>query len=103
MTVSRCERGEEEERMDPEDFPGIAIVVAVTAAVFSPRVRKFLRRGVVYGVAGALRAGDAVTSFARNIGQGFQEGSQEAAAKGAQAPEHPAPDQAKAQGGSASP
>ncbi len=86
--------------MDLEDFlePEIAIVAAVTATVFSPRVRNFLRRGAVYGVAGALIAGDAVTSFARNIGHGFKE----AAASGAQAPEHSAPDQAQAQGGGAS-
>ena len=86
--------------MDLEDFlePEIAIVAAVTATVFSPRVRNFLRRGAVYGLAGALIAGDAATSFARNIGQGFQQ----AAASAAQAAEHPAPDQAKAQGGGAS-
>lgn len=86
--------------MDLEDFlePEIAVVAAVTATVFSPRVRHFLRRGAVYGLAGALIAGDAVTSFARSIGHGFQE----AAASGAQAPEHAAPDQAKAQGEGAS-
>ncbi len=83
--------------MDLEDFlePEIAVVAAVTATVFSPRVRNFLRRGVVYGVTGALIAGDAVTSFARNIGHGFQQ----AAASGAPASEQAAPDQAQAQGG----
>ena len=77
--------------MDFEDssIPGMVIVAAVTAAVFSPRVRKFLRRGVVYGVSGVLIAGDAVTSFAHSIGQGVQE----AAASRAQVPEHPAPGQ----------
>jgi len=76
--------------MDLEDFlePEIAIVAVVTAAVFSPRVRNFLRRGAVYGLAGALIAGDAVTSFARSLGQGFQQ----AAASAVQATEQPAPD-----------
>jgi len=76
--------------MDLEDFlePEIAIVAVVTAAVFSPRVRNFLRRGAVYGLAGALIGGDAVTSFARSLGQGFQQ----AAPSAAQATEQPAPD-----------
>jgi hypothetical protein len=86
--------------MDLEDFlePEIAIVAAVTATVFSPRARNLLRRGAVYGLAGALIAGDAVTSFARNIGHSFQQ----ATTSGAQAPEQPAPDQAKAEGEDAS-
>lgn len=53
--------------------PEVGIAVAVVAAIFSPRARKFIRRGLVYGTAGALIAGDAITSFARNIGQGAQQ------------------------------
>lgn len=58
--------------MDLEDFlePEIAVTAVVAAAVFSPGARKLLRRGLVYGTAGALMAGDAVTSFARRVGQG---------------------------------
>ncbi len=61
--------------MEFDDFlqPEVAVTAAVTAVVFSPPARKLLRRGVVYGLAGALMAGDAITSFARNIGRGVQE------------------------------
>jgi hypothetical protein len=44
----------------------VVVAVAATAALFSPRARKVLRRGAVYGVAGALMAGDAVSSAVRN-------------------------------------
>jgi hypothetical protein len=61
--------------MDLEDFlqPEIAVTAAVAAAIFSPRGRKIIRRGVVYGTAGVLIAGDTITSFARNISQGAQQ------------------------------
>ena len=58
-----------------DDFmePEVAVTAAVTAAVFSPPVRRFIRRGLVYGMAGVLIAGDAISSFARSVGQGVQE------------------------------
>lgn len=61
--------------MDFEDFvePEIAVTAAVAAAIFSPRARKVIRKGVVYGMAGVLAAGDMVTSFARSVGQGVQQ------------------------------
>ena len=61
--------------MELEDFlePEIAVVAAVAAAVFSPQVRGWLRRGAVYGMAGALMAGDVVTGFARGVGRGMQQ------------------------------
>ena len=61
--------------MDFDDYlqPEIAVTAAVTAVVFSPGARRLLRRGVVYGLAGALMAGDAITSFSRSIGRGVQE------------------------------
>ena len=61
--------------MDLDDYlqPETAVAAAVAAAVFSPRTRRLLRRGVVYGLGGALKAGDAVTSFSRSIGRGVQE------------------------------
>jgi hypothetical protein len=61
--------------MDLDDYaqPEIAVTAAVVAAVFSPRARRLLRRGAVYGLGGALMAGDAVTSFSRSIGRGLKE------------------------------
>jgi hypothetical protein len=41
-----------------------AVVAAATAAVCSPRARETLRRGVVFGVAGAMKLGDVVTGAA---------------------------------------
>ncbi|GHO90394.1 hypothetical protein KSF_004420 [Reticulibacter mediterranei] len=60
--------------MDLEDFlqPEVAVTAAVAAAIFSPRGRSWLRKGLVYATAGAFIAGDAMTSVARNIGQGAQ-------------------------------
>ena len=61
--------------MDPEDFmsPEVGITAAVVAAIFSPRARKLIRQGAVYGMAGVLVAGDTVTSLARSFGQGVQQ------------------------------
>lgn len=71
--------------MEIEDFvePEIAVTAAVAAAIFSPRARKVMRKGLVYGIAGALAAGDMVTSFARSVGQGVQHAG-EATAQAAQ-------------------
>jgi hypothetical protein len=51
--------------MDLDDFfdPKVVIAVAVTAAVTSPSVRSTLRRGAVYGIAGALIAADRISSL----------------------------------------
>ena len=49
----------------------VAIAVAATAAALSPRFRRVLRRGAVYGVAGALKASDVVTAAARGVAQGL--------------------------------
>jgi hypothetical protein len=60
--------------MDLEDFvsPEVGIAAAVVAAVTSPQVRRFVRRGAVLGVGGVLIAGDMVTSFARGVTHGAQ-------------------------------
>ncbi len=50
----------------------VAIAMAATAALLSPRVRGVLRKGAVYGLAGAFAAADTVGSFARGIGRGAQ-------------------------------
>jgi hypothetical protein len=54
----------------------VAVAVAATAVALSPRVRRFVRRGAVYGVAGALKATDVVTAAARGVASGV--GSQAA-------------------------
>ncbi|HET8627310.1 MAG TPA: hypothetical protein VFL91_07815 [Thermomicrobiales bacterium] len=58
-----------------EDYaePEIGVAVVVTAAVLSPPVRRVLRRGAVYGLAGLMMAGDAVSSFAQGVGRGVQQ------------------------------
>lgn len=73
--------------MDLDDFFGsqTAIAVGLTAAVLSPRARKVLRRGAVYGVAGVLVAGDAVSAAARGARHGAEQAA--AAASGAERPE----------------
>lgn len=49
-----------------------AFVAAATATVLSPRVRETLRRGAVYGVAGALKVGDVVAGAARGAARGVR-------------------------------
>lgn len=51
-----------------EDYlePEVGIAVAATAAIMSPQVRGILRRGAVYGLAGLLRAGDAISGAAQS-------------------------------------
>jgi hypothetical protein len=56
----------------------VAIAVAATATLLSPRVRRVLRRGAVYGLAGAFIAGDAVASAARGAGRGAQQAASSA-------------------------
>ena len=57
----------------------VVVAVAATAAVLSPRVRGVLRRGAVYGLAGVLRAGDAISSAAPTVTQGAQQAAASAA------------------------
>lgn len=49
-----------------------AFVAAATAAVFSPKTRETIRRGAVYGVAGAIKAGDVVAGAARGVTRGIR-------------------------------
>ncbi|HEX5572840.1 MAG TPA: hypothetical protein VFX31_15685 [Ktedonobacterales bacterium] len=67
--------------MDFEDFlePEVGVAAAVVAVVASPQVRKVVRRGAVLGLAGALMAGDAITSFARGISRGATQAANGAA------------------------
>ena len=64
-----------EDYMEPE----VGVAVAVTAAVASPQVRHVLRRGAVYGLAGLLMAGDAVSMLAQGVKRGIQKAVPEAA------------------------
>jgi hypothetical protein len=48
----------------------VAVAVAATAIALSPRVRRVLRRGAVYGVAGVLKATDVATAAARGVASG---------------------------------
>ncbi len=60
------------------------IAVAVTAAVTSPPVRRVLRRGAVYGLAGLLIARDKISGAAREIAHAARQTTE---AAGAAAPE----------------
>ena len=51
----------------------VAVAVAATAALASPRVRGVLRRGAVYGLAGLMTVGDMTSSFARGAARGAQQ------------------------------
>jgi hypothetical protein len=55
--------------MDLDDYlePEVMIAVAVTAAVASPPVRRVMRRGLVYGLAGLLTVGDKLAAGARTV------------------------------------
>jgi hypothetical protein len=66
-----------------EGFPDseVAVAVAATAALASPRVRGVLRRGAVYGLAGLLTAGDMISSFARGAARGAQQTGSAATAR----------------------
>jgi hypothetical protein len=58
-----------------EDYlePEVVVTAAVTTAVFSPKVRRLLRRGLVYGVAGVLTVGDGLMALSPGIGQSMRE------------------------------
>jgi hypothetical protein len=72
----------------------VALAVAATTVVLSPRVRGAMRKGAVYGVAGAMKAADAVTSAARDMagearGTGGEEGTTAAPAMPGDQPTQP--------------
>ena len=74
-----------------EDFldSEVAVAVAATAALASPRVRGVLRRGAVYGLAGLLTAGEMITSFARGAARGAQQTTASATARVQEATQQP--------------
>ncbi len=84
--------------MDFEDLlePEVAAAAAITAVVASPQVRTALRRGAVFGLAGLLVAGDALSSFSKGVGRGMQRVAAPATMNGASAgtaSEHSAADE----------
>jgi hypothetical protein len=88
--------------MEPEDFvsPEVGITAAVVAVVASPRVRKVVRRGAVLGLAGILTAGDAITAFARGVGQGVSQQTQhQDGAHASDRSQEPAPEQGDGRSG----
>jgi hypothetical protein len=80
-----------------EDFldSEVAVAVAATAALASPRVRGVLRRGAVYGLAGLMTAGDTISAFARGVANGAQQTASSAATRVREATPQP---QAAAEG-----
>jgi hypothetical protein len=58
-----------EDYLDPE----VGVAVAVSAVVFSPPVRRVVRRGAVFGLAGIMMAGDALTTLVGGIGRGVRQ------------------------------
>lgn len=74
--------------MAVEDFleSEVAVAVAVTAAVLSPRVRGVLRRGIVYSVAGVLKAGDVLSSAVQSAAAAAQPAADSATTAGTSTP-----------------
>lgn len=65
---------EEEPQVGLDDIMSTesAFVAAATAAVLSPKTRETIRKGAVYGVAGALRVGDVVAGATRGVVRGVR-------------------------------
>ncbi len=51
----------------------MAAAATLTAVLFSPRMRALLRHGAVNVLAGALTAGEAISSFTHGVSRGMQE------------------------------
>jgi hypothetical protein len=58
--------------LDVENYaePEVAVTAVVVAAVISPPVRRTVRRGIVYGLAGVLLVGDTVAATASALAGG---------------------------------
>jgi nucleoside phosphorylase len=68
----------------------VGVAIGATAASLSPRARRFVRQGAVYGLAGALKLGDVVAATARGAAQGAQAVSSDGKAGPGPAPRRPA-------------
>ncbi|CAA9577723.1 MAG: hypothetical protein AVDCRST_MAG33-3254 [uncultured Thermomicrobiales bacterium] len=67
----------------------VAVAVVATAVALTPRARRVLRRGIVYGLAGALMAGDAIVSFGKAAARGAQDATASPAPAPVAAPDQP--------------
>ncbi len=69
---------------DLEDYveAETAVAILATALILSPKARRVLRRGVVYGLAGALT----VAEMGRTLLRGVQDGFASAISRARQAP-----------------
>jgi hypothetical protein len=65
-----------------DDFlePEVGVAVLVTAAVASPRARKVMRTGLVYGLAGLLMAGEKIKGVATGVAEKARQAGQAVAA-----------------------
>jgi hypothetical protein len=48
----------------------VAVAVAATTVVLSPKARRYVRRGAVYAVAGVLKAADLAAAAGRGVAGG---------------------------------
>ena len=62
--------------------PEVLIAVGVTAALASPEARRVIRKGLVYGLAALLTAGDRVKSLAQGVAQSAQQATEEGTERG---------------------
>ena len=67
-----------------------AIVAGLTAAVFSPQVRRVVRRGAVLGLAGMMTAGEAVAGVARSTAREARDARANGGGAGTATPDAPA-------------
>ena len=60
--------------METDDYlqPEVGIAVVVAAALCAPSVRRALRRGATYGLAGLMVVGDALAALTRDAGRGLR-------------------------------
>ncbi len=71
--------------LEPEVGVAVVATAVVAAAVAAPPVRRALRRGAVYGLAGLLIAGDKLSALTRNAMQSAQQMAASAGTTAAQA------------------
>ncbi|CCF82374.1 hypothetical protein [Nitrolancea hollandica] len=55
----------------------VAVAVAVTAVLASPKIRRLIRRGAVYGLAALLASGGGIAEAAQSLSRNFRSGTPE--------------------------
>ena len=63
--------------MDLDEVPEaeVAAAVAVTAVLASPKVRRLIRRGAVYGLAALLASAGGIAGAAQSLARSFRPGT----------------------------